>query len=73
MKRFLHLTIFFLFALSLLYGQTRESGVSRSSEEALVAKNRSENVLYSGEDFTLYNVYPNPADEFIQIKYSKVF
>lgn len=72
MKRFLHLIIVFNFLLcGAAFGQSYKSSVSKSSDEALIAKNnKPENLFYSGEDFYVQNVYPNPAEDIITLKYS---
>src|SRR5687768_12572077 len=72
MKRFLHLIIIFNFLLcGVAFGQSYKSSVSKSSDEALIAKNnKPENLFYSGEDFYVQNVYPNPAEDIITLKYS---
>src|SRR5688500_9155681 len=71
MKRFLHIFIFIsILFLGEAFSQTPKGSVSRSSEEVLIAKAKPENVLYAGDGFNVENVYPNPADDKIYIKYS---
>jgi hypothetical protein len=71
MKKILHLVFLLCFLITgMVLSQSRETGVPKHPEEVSIAKNKVENVLYSGDDFYVSNLYPNPADEFIQIDYS---
>lgn len=75
MRRLLH---FILFSTVIVFSgeansQSREvdSGMSKSTEQVLLAKSKGgEDVLYSGNEFYVGSIYPNPGDEFIKFDYS---
>jgi hypothetical protein len=70
MKKFLQfLFVIISLTTTVVFAQSGASS-EKNERSVILAKNNPENALYSQDDFYVSNVYPNPADEYIQIDYA---
>ena len=69
MRKFLPIIIVLFFSLTIALAQKSGPLVKQQTNIAF-AKNSNENALYADGDFFISNVYPNPADAFVQIDYT---